>query len=312
MDKPEDSKTTQPASGVADGQDLPAGNHPLEVAARSGFGPLSPLGQQVWHGQAGPCVSCGQLVPRDARRCRYCGQELTPSMAEKMRLHAGPWFVLEHLHPFPGISLDRVIRQIRRGLLTEVSIVRGPATDFQWRFAVETPGLCRYFGRCWSCHSQVSPSDTYCPNCLTYLTFEKPKSPTPTPPKSTGTPFTTKPNPEREGRSVTPESMGKHGLGGAHPSAGGQPQPTHAPTELARPPRGDLDMLRAALEEAPPSTHDPTDRNPPRLFGIRATWLAGVLLLAALLTLLWFAQNRVQPPAALPPQLVQPALQDIP
>lgn len=153
--------------------DLPAGNHPLEVAARRGFGPLSPMSAQAWHGQAKPCVSCGQLVERDAAACDACGQDLREEMLEKMRQHAGPWYVLEHLRPFPGVSLERIVRQIRRGLITETSIVRGPATDYQWRFAVETPSLCRYFGRCWNCHHDVSPSDSYCPSCLTHLSFQR-------------------------------------------------------------------------------------------------------------------------------------------
>ena len=155
--------------------EMPPGDHPLEVAARRGIGPLSPLVREVWHGHARPCVSCGHLVLREQRECDHCGQDLSLQMIEKMRLHAGPWDVFEHVRPFPGISLERVIRQIRRGVVTETSIVRGPATDFQWRFAIETPGLCRYFGKCWSCHAKVLPSETHCPDCLALLAFEKPK-----------------------------------------------------------------------------------------------------------------------------------------
>ena len=100
----------------------------LEIAARRGIGPLSPQGTQVWHGFAEPCVSCGQLVKRGASECDQCGQDLSPAMLEKMRIHAGPWYVLEHVRPFPGVSLERIIRQIRRGLITGTSIVRGPGT----------------------------------------------------------------------------------------------------------------------------------------------------------------------------------------
>ncbi|MCO6436625.1 MAG: zinc ribbon domain-containing protein [Phycisphaerae bacterium] len=154
---------------------LPPGNHPLEIAARAGFGPLSEHVHEAWHGGAVPCVTCGQLVRRGSTTCEHCGQDLRPEMLDRMRAHAGPWYVLEHVRPFPGVSLERIVRQIRRGLISETSIVRGPATDHQWRFAVETPGLSRYFNRCWKCHDSVSPGDTYCRNCRAYLLFEQPK-----------------------------------------------------------------------------------------------------------------------------------------
>lgn len=155
---------------VAD--EMPQGDHPLEIAARKGIGPLSPQAREIWHGHAEPCVSCGRLVQRFVTVCDHCGQDLSEQMLAKMRAHAGPWYVLEHVRPFPGVNLDRIVRQIRRGLLTEVSIVRGPATDYQWRFAVETPGLCRYFGRCWNCHNRVEPSESHCKTCLSNLSFE--------------------------------------------------------------------------------------------------------------------------------------------
>lgn len=157
--------------------ELPTGNHPLEVAARKGFGPLSKAIDKAWHGEAIPCVSCGQLVRRTQNTCDECEQDLSARMIEKMRTHSGPWYVLEHLRPFPGVTLDRIIRQIRRGLITETSIIRGPSTDHQWRFAVETPGLCRYFGQCWKCHSEVAPSDSTCTRCRALLTYEQHEEP---------------------------------------------------------------------------------------------------------------------------------------
>ncbi len=175
MEKPEaSSAANQPETDDPNGE-LPPGDHPLEIAARRGIGPLSPQAQEVWHGNARPCVSCGLLVLRDQRECDHCGQDLSDEMLAKMRVHAGPWYVLEHLRPFPGVSLERIIRQVRRGVLTETSIIRGPATDFQWRFAGETPGVCRYFGKCWSCHRPVTGSDSYCPACLVYLGHDAPE-----------------------------------------------------------------------------------------------------------------------------------------
>lgn len=166
--------TELPATPIdADSGAMPVVDHPLEVAAKRGFGPLSEYSSDVWHGDGVPCVTCAQLVRRGATMCDACGQDLSPEMIQKMRAHAGPWYVYEHVRPFPGVSLDRIIRQIHRGLITETSIVRGPTTDYQWRFAVETPGLCRYFQRCWQCHVEVTASDLYCAHCLTSLSFDR-------------------------------------------------------------------------------------------------------------------------------------------
>lgn len=152
-------------SPTHDANELPPGNSSVEIAARRGLGPLSPLGAQVWHGQSQPCVSCGQLVRRDATACPDCGEDLSADKIELMRAHAGPWYVHEHVRPFPGVKLDRLVRQIRRGVLTATTIVRGPTTDHQWRFAAETPGLSQYLGVCWNCQASVSAQDHACVGC---------------------------------------------------------------------------------------------------------------------------------------------------
>jgi RNA polymerase subunit RPABC4/transcription elongation factor Spt4 len=137
----------------------------VEVGARRGIGPLSPLGKIVWHGEARPCVSCGHLIRRTAARCQHCGQLLTGDMIQKMRKYSGPWYVLEHVRPFPGVSKERLILQARRGVLTHATIVRGPSTHHQWRFAAETPALSKYLGVCWACQATVHEDDTTCPVC---------------------------------------------------------------------------------------------------------------------------------------------------
>jgi RNA polymerase subunit RPABC4/transcription elongation factor Spt4 len=151
-----------PPGGVSD---APRGNSAVEIAARKGFGPLSPLVRQAWHGDSKPCVSCGQLVRRSATQCDACGENLTEEMLTRMRDFAGPWFVLEHVRPFPGVTCERLVRQVRRGVLTRMTIVRGPNTFFQWRFAGETPGLCKFLGVCWSCQSRVRIEHDRCPSC---------------------------------------------------------------------------------------------------------------------------------------------------
>jgi len=239
---------------------LPPGDHPLEVAARKGIGPLSPLAKDVWHGRSKPCVSCGQIVARDAEECTYCGQDLSEGMIERMRAHAGPWYVLEHLRPFPGVSLERVVLQIRRGVLTETSIIRGPTTDFQWRFAVETPGICRYFGRCWNCHEEITPSDSYCPACLSNL-LEQEAGPRATePPHTTRERFTAKE--VTHGTALSPKLTSK------------------------------LQELSDAVGNAKVPTHKTTRAAPVRIAGLPVVFVILALLAVAILILIWATHLR--------------------
>jgi RNA polymerase subunit RPABC4/transcription elongation factor Spt4 len=171
------SETDQAQSMSA--SDGPPGNSAVEIAARKGFGPLSSLISKIWHGDSQPCVSCGQLNRRDAKRCDSCEEDLSSDMIGRMSDYAGPWRVLEHVRPFPGVTCERLVRQVRRGVLTRSTIVSGPTTDFQWRFAGETPGLSKYLGICWNCFAQASWEQSQCPACkvdLGELTDELPKA----------------------------------------------------------------------------------------------------------------------------------------
>jgi len=214
-------------------------------------------------------------------------------MLEKMRAHAGPWYVLEHVRPFPGVSVERVIRQIRRGLITETSIVRGPATDHQWRFAVEAPGLCRYFGKCWNCHEEVSPSDTYCQHCLSFLSFEKPKSAPAVPP-----------SPESMAATGS-RNIGTLGAAGGTPAGSSPPRteltpkapaPVEESTAVRRHPesadaRADrLRQLTAVVEQGDLPSHEAVWDDPPRIAGIRATWVAVALLVVVVAALMFLTR----------------------
>ncbi len=168
------------------GNTLPPGDSAVEIAARSGFGPLSQLAVNAWHGDSRPCVSCGQLVRRTATSCGACGENLSEEMIQRMRAHAGPWYVLEHVRPFPGVTCERLLRQIRRGVLTRHTIVQGPTTDHQWRYAGDTPGLCKYLGLCWKCQSSVTPDQINCPACAARLgDLSDLPAPAPAPPDNT-------------------------------------------------------------------------------------------------------------------------------
>ena len=316
---------------------MPVGGHALEVAARAGFGPLSPLGEEVWHGQSVPCVSCGQLVRRVDSTCEHCGQDLSEDMIQKMRQHAGPWFVLEHVRPFPGVSLERVIRQIRRGLITETSIVRGPSNDYQWRFAVETPGLCRYFGKCWCCHASVTLSDTYCPHCLHYLSFEKPRPGAQIPgsaaaevstvaPASTSTPaIPAQPIPVHHvtqavamgapsrlpepARSPAPPQSGmKFQVSNLPPQAQPPAQasvPTaNRPSPAAGSPQSpDLARLSAAVRQARVAHRDSEWDAPPRVGGVNVAWFAAIIIVGAIVALLLISRARSVPATTTSPSL---------
>ena len=310
MDQP--PSTSLNAEPTLDIDDLPPGNHALEVAARRGFGPLSPVARRVWHGESVPCVTCGQLVPRGADQCDHCSQDLREEMVQKMRAHAGPWFVLEHLRPFPGVSLDRIVRQIRRGLITETSIVRGPATDFQWRFAVETPGLCRYFGRCWHCHHEVGPGDAYCPSCLSHLAFENPRPAEQGAPRSEVVPAPNRP-------PVTASLAGAVVMttAAAPRPAASEVRPPLVPQfapavsaartmpSVAQPvarPSSELEKLATAvrkLEAIPPA---PDWDAPARIGPFRASWLAATVLVLGVVVLLAVVQYRSAVPKATPPE----------
>jgi len=261
---------------------MPAGNHPLEIAARKGLGPLSPKAAEVWHGNAVPCVTCGQLVARDAAVCDHCGQDLSPTMVEKMKAHAGPWYVLEHLRPFPGVNLERIVKQIRRGLITETSIVRGPATYYQWRFALETPGLCRYFGKCWNCTNPVGQSETTCQQCGVHLTFEPVRS------------FAAAAFGNRAAATgtrtpindvVVPVAPGA-ASGGTDGGAGGYPTGS------------ELERLRAMLSTTPVVTMEPRADTSPRIAGIKVGWIATGLIAIVVVALLIISQRRDATPPA--------------
>lgn len=284
MNEYEQSTLENAPDDLALTSDLPPGNHPNEIAARAGFGPLSTRAQEVWHGESVPCVSCGQLVRRGERECDYCGQDLSPDMIDRMRAHAGPWYVLEHVRPFPGVSIERIIRQIRRGVLTETSIIRGPATDHQWRFAVETPGICRMFGRCWSCHAPIQHSDVKCPVC-----------------RSAIDPVATS-----ESRS---QPAAVHRPAAAAPAPAGHaavPPPPQLPDELAR--------LKVAIAHGEVPRHHSADHTVARIGPVRAAWFAALIVVAVVLGLLAVAHYREQRPitpprlqTAPPPQQTAPA-----
>ncbi|MGB0715709.1 MAG: hypothetical protein ACPGXK_07520 [Phycisphaerae bacterium] len=275
MTNPSSMDNPVPVNTDATYEGIPMGDHPLEIAARRGIGPLSQLASENWHGQAKPCVSCGLLVMRDQRQCDHCGQDLSDGMMEKMKAHAGPWYVLEHLRPFPGVSLERIVRQINRGVLTETSIIRGPATDFQWRFAVETPGICRHFGKCWKCHCDVGSNDLHCQRCLAYLEWADGAA-APTGPRV----------------AVAPTNEGGGVLSNAAPAGIAPTYTPPAEPAVAGPRNSNLQALSSALGHANAKRREQNLDDPPRVGGIRAIWIAIVIIAAFVAVLVYLSGVR--------------------
>ena len=138
--------------------------------------------------------------------------------------------------------------------------MRGPSTDHQWRFAVETPGLCRYFGRCWHCHNEVAPSDSTCTRCRTNLSFDQ------------------------------SDDLG-------HAVASSKRATENGSVVLE--PTKELRELSAALGKAGGGTiHEPIWDSAPRIGGIRASWVAGLLVVLVIALLIWFTGIRRESTAA--------------
>jgi RNA polymerase subunit RPABC4/transcription elongation factor Spt4 len=275
---------TDPDAASSPDYEPPQGDHVLEIAAREGFGPLSPQGREVWHGNAKPCVSCGHLVPREAEECHRCGQDLSEEMMEKMVAHSGPWYVKEHVRPFPGVSLERIIRQIRRGVIEATSVVRGPETNHQWRFAAETPGLCRFFGRCWNCHAEVAESDEYCTACLSDLCFKFQRAVSP------GMQAAAAEGVTRAAQQASATGPALSGSQAAASVVSGREAADEGSLRVPQP--EELRQLSAVVKEAPLPTYDPEADAVPRIAGIRPFWFLAALLVLVIVALVLAAQWR--------------------
>ncbi|UCG16695.1 MAG: hypothetical protein JSV19_01400 [Phycisphaerales bacterium] len=255
----------------------------VELAAERGIGPLSPLVAEAWHGQSKPCPSCGQLIRRTASVCDLCGQDLSPQMILKMQAHCGPWYVLEHVRPFPGVALERLILQVRRGVLTPTTIVRGPTTYHQWRFAGETPGLSKYLGICWRCQASIVETDRFCRSCRanldgeTDVLFEQAR------------PELVAGGAERAtGSASTAVEPAPSGARGSH--SGSATAPAGGPNEL--------DRLTAALGLGGLRTARRAQPGSPKIVGIRVGWIVGLLVVVMIVVLCIVVWMRSRNPAA--------------
>jgi hypothetical protein len=200
------------------------------------------------------------------------------------------------VRPFPGVTLDRLIRQVQRGVLTATTIVRGPTTYHQWRYAAETPGLSKHLELCWNCQAKVSPDDTVCSACKVNLDHPpgldlEADAPTNTgqPPPAVATAPPPPPPPKKS--SATPAPV-------AAPARSAASTP-FAPSPVARRPQygaNDIERIRAALGASPEKSLDPPARRVPVAVIIAVIVVLAIVALFAVVQL----RGHKQPPNANP------------
>jgi hypothetical protein len=112
------------------------------------------------------CPFCGNFHTDIGRPCRHCGTEDNTAARAAARKRVGPWFVLQSKNlAAPGMSHQALLAQIRGGLVTDRSVIRGPATGQLWRLAGKVRGISREFGTCYGCNGDLYPADPVCPHC---------------------------------------------------------------------------------------------------------------------------------------------------
>ena len=111
------------------------------------------------------CPYCGE-TQRQRETCRACGGHFDALSRQATQNEMGPWFVRAEGRAFtPGCSYEAMVRQIERGQLTKVSVVRGPTTRQLWTIARRVPGLAHLLGYCHDCDGKVDPESHHCRHC---------------------------------------------------------------------------------------------------------------------------------------------------
>ncbi|HWB20961.1 MAG TPA: hypothetical protein VG711_11720 [Phycisphaerales bacterium] len=111
------------------------------------------------------CPYCGEPQPA-SDRCRACTGLFEPLSRQVTQNDMGPWYIRNVFRPFqPGCSYETLVRLIERGVVTKMSIIRGPTTKQFWTVAKRVPGLSHLFGYCHNCDALVDPSAHGCHNC---------------------------------------------------------------------------------------------------------------------------------------------------
>ena len=112
------------------------------------------------------CPYCGHEIPEAATVCKFCKEPLEARARRKRKSRKGNWSLLSaKASATRGVTFRQMVAWVRDGTINENSSVSGPPTQFQWRFACETPRISKYLGVCYQCGAAVKASDEICPAC---------------------------------------------------------------------------------------------------------------------------------------------------
>jgi len=165
--------------------------------------PIMPEGQELKLEDQEPCPACGHSVAVGSESCPLCGAHIEdarrdaalkgptgepaqapavsvapkaperparPPVAEPRapgRARSGEaWQVrLPSGQPSGTLSYEGVLKLVREKRVLPTTVLRGPLTGDVWRQARHSPMLCRLFGKCHFCESDLAPDAMECPAC---------------------------------------------------------------------------------------------------------------------------------------------------
>jgi hypothetical protein len=111
------------------------------------------------------CPYCG-TISANPKRCDRCSGHFDPLSRQATQNAMGPWFIRDVANPSrPGCSFETLRDMIKRGKVTQETILKGPTTRQFWNFAARTPSVANLLGLCHNCHSEVSPEAYSCGAC---------------------------------------------------------------------------------------------------------------------------------------------------
>lgn len=111
------------------------------------------------------CPYCGRGTLL-AARCEQCKGLLDPLSRQATQNSMGPWFIHDPQSPFrPGCSYEVIREMVRRGKITEQTVLRGPNSRQYWMLASRTPAVANLLGKCHNCQHTVDASAVSCPSC---------------------------------------------------------------------------------------------------------------------------------------------------
>jgi len=98
--------------------------------------------------------------------CETCGGQFDAFSRQASQNEMGPWYIRNENNPFkPGCSYQTLVRLIKRGSITEHTILRGPTTLQFWQLANTVRGISHLFGKCHTCEATVKQTATTCSTC---------------------------------------------------------------------------------------------------------------------------------------------------